>query len=243
MHHPTKRKQLVIYQKRRHMVATLVVLVAPFLFLLVFSRLGHIATGTLFFDVFVSCVRLLIAYVIAAVLAWICAAAFYRGKRSVVALPVFDVLQSFPTFAALPVATLLWGVSEATVIALLIFTVIWPIFFSILSSLKLMKRDWEEAVEIAGWRGTEYLKRFLWPVSAPGLVTGSIIGLGEGWEALVATEIIVHTPSGLGSFFQTFSNNATITSFGILGLLILIFSANKLIWLPLLAWSHELTEE
>jgi len=243
MHHPTRRKRVVIYQKRRHLVATLVVLAAPFLFLLVFSRLVHVATGALFFDVLVSCLRLLAAYAIALVLAWIGAVAFYRGRRSAIALPIFDVLQSFPTFAALPVATLLWGVSEVTIVALLVFTVIWPIFFSILSSLKLMKRDWEEAVEVAGWRGKEYLTRFVWPVSAPGVVTGSIIGLGEGWEALVATEIIMRAPSGLGNFFQIFSKDPTITSFGILGLLILIFSVNKLIWLPLLAWSHELTEE
>lgn len=243
MHHPIKRKRLIIYQKRLHLAATLAVLAAPFLFLLVFSRLGHIATGELFQDVFVSCLRLAAAYAIAAVLAWIGAVAFYRGKRSVIALPIFDVLQSFPTFAALPVATLIWGVSEGTVIALLVFTIIWPILFSVLSSLKLMKRDWEEAAEIAGWRGWQYCRRFIWPVSAPGLVTGSIIGLGEGWEALVATEIIVRTPSGLGDFFQTFSHDPTMSAFGILGLLILIFSVNKLIWLPLLAWSHELTEE
>ena len=106
-----------------------------------------------------------------------------------------------------------------------------------------MKRDWEEAVEVAGLKGFDYVRNFLWPISAPGLITGSIIGLGEGWEALVATEIIVEIKDGLGSFFQSFSTNASVTAFGILGLLILIFSMNKILWLPLLEWSHRKMEE
>jgi ABC-type nitrate/sulfonate/bicarbonate transport system permease component len=75
------------------------------------------------------------------------------------------------------------------------------------------------------------------------LVTGSIIGLGEGWEALVATEIIVGAQNGLGNFFQNFSNNPAITGFGILGLLILIFTVNKILWIPLLDQSHKLLED
>lgn len=114
--------------------------------------------------------------------------------------------------------------------------------FSIVSSLKLIRRDWEEAVEMTGLRGFNYWRKFLWPVSFPGLVTGSIIGLGEGWEALVATEMIVKTKSGLGHFFQVFLNNPPITGLGILGLLLLIFSLNKLIWLPLLDWGHRQME-
>ena len=160
-----------------------------------------------------------------------------------IALPIFDVMQSFPTFAALPLATVVWGPSNTTIIFFLIITVIWPILFSLISSLKLIWRDWEEASEIAQLRGFNYLRYVLWPASIPGIITGSIIGLGEGWEALVATEMISGNHFGLGSFFATYSQSSMITAFGILGLLIMIFSVNKLVWLPLLDWSHTLTEE
>lgn len=236
-------KKVKIYHSRIHLAVTIFFIVMPFLFFLLFSNLTNIATGKLFSDIFISVVRLTAAYIIAALLGWLFAISFYKGKRSVIALPAFDVLQSFPTFAALPLATYFLGASSSTVILFLVLTIIWPIFFSILSSLKLLQKDWEEAVEISGISGWNYIRRFLWPASIPGLITGSIIGLGEGWEAIVATEIIVGMKSGLGNFFDGYSQNATITAFGILGLLLLIFSINKLIWLPLLEFSHKRMEE
>lgn len=236
-------KRIKIYQSKIHVLLTIFVLVIPFIFLLVFSRLAGIATARLFVDLFASAGRLIAAYGVAAVFGWLCAVWFYRGKRAVIALPVFDVLQSFPTFAALPLAVFLWGPSNLTVIFFLTLTVIWPIFFSVISSLKLIKRDWREAVSMAGLTGVDYLRLFLWPLTVPGLITGSIIGLGEGWEALVATELIVGIKPGLGGFFGIFSRNVTITAFGILGFLIFIFSFNKIFWLPLLERSHKTMEE
>lgn len=237
------RKKFRIYQSRTHLLVTLFFIALPFLFFLLFSNLSHIATGRLFEDIFISITRLVVAYFIAVFLGWICAVSFFRGKRAIIALPIFDVLQSFPTFAALPLASYFLGVSNTTVIIFLVVTIIWPIFFSIISSLKLLQRDWEEAVEISGLSGWNYISRFLWPASITGLITGSIIGLGEGWEALVATEIIVGIKSGLGSFFDQFSKNAWVTAFGILGLLLIIFSINKLVWIPLLEMSHKRMEE
>ena len=125
----------------------------------------------------------------------------------------------------------------------LVITIIWPIFFSLISALKLTKHEWEESAQIGGLTGWKYFKHFLFPVAVPALVTGSVIGLGEGWEALVATEIIVGVHSGVGVFFNEFASNATITAFGILGFLILVFSINKVIWLPLLEKSHIMMEE
>ncbi len=238
-----RRSHPKIYQSWWHVLATLMIVALPFVFLLVFSRLAKIATDVLFYDVLVSSWRLFVAYVIAAMLAWMFAVLFYRGKLAKIMLPLFDVLQSFPTFAVLPIAVSLGGRSEWTVIGILILTVIWPIFFSLLSSLKLIRREWEEASTIYQPDRRTYLRRFLLPITMPCLITGSVVGLGEGWEALVATEIIVRAPNGLGSFFQTFSTSVPITAFGVLGLLLLIFSINKLLWLPLLEWSHRLMEE
>ena len=233
----------LIYASRWHLAITLFIVVLPFVFFLVFSEIAHIPVSELFTDLFVSSFRLLVAYLIGITIAWLLAILFYQGRRAMIALPVFDVMQSFPTFAALPLATVLWGPSNTTIIFFLVITVIWPILFSLISSLKLIKHEWEEAVEIAQLKGFDYLRYVLWPASIPGLVTGSIIGLGEGWEALVATEIIAGNNFGLGSFFNSHTQSTAITAFGILGLLILIFSINKLIWLPLLEWSHTITEE
>jgi ABC-type nitrate/sulfonate/bicarbonate transport system permease component len=238
-----RKSHISIYRSTWHLTVTLLIVVAPFFFLYFFSRAADISSSELFRDVFVSSWRLLIAYIISTILAWIWAVSFYKGRRAAIALPFFDVLQSFPTFAALPTVVYFWGASGITVIFFLVITVIWPIFFSTVSSMKLVKRDWEEAVIMARLSSWDYFNKFLLPASIPGLVMGSIVGLGEGWEALVATEIIVKMPTGLGSFFQQFSQNPRIVGFGILGLLVLIFSMNKLIWLPLLEWSHQRMEE
>ena len=147
------------------------------------------------------------------------------------------------TWDTIPLAILYLGRSNATIIFFLVLTVMWPILFSLISTLKMIKSDWEEAVQVAHLPRWHYFTKFLIPASLPGLMTGSVIGLGEGWEALIATEMIVGEKMGLGDFFQTFSTNPAVTAFGIFGLLLLIFSINKLVWLPLLEWGHKQLEE
>src|SRR5262245_52148821 len=116
-----------VYKSWKHLLVTIIVVVLPFLFFLVFSKAAALDTQTLFADVFISVGRLFAAYVLAAFFGWLFAVNFYHGKRASVALPVFDVLQSFPTFALLPLATLTLGKSETTIIFFLIITIIWPI--------------------------------------------------------------------------------------------------------------------
>lgn len=240
---PTKRHHHIIYKMHWHMIVTVLLVITPVIFFLLFAEITHITLNTLFTDIGVSLIRMTVAFIISLLLGWGLAVLFYRGKVSTVALPVFDVLQSVPTFAALPLAVMYWGKSATTVIFFLVLAMIWPILFSVISSLKLIKSEYQEAVTIYGLRGWKRIRYFTFPASVPGLITGAIVGLGEAWEAIIATEIIIGMQSGLGPFFQGFSTNPKITTFGILGLLMIIFSINKIFLLPLLDRSHSLVEE
>lgn len=232
-----------IYKKYWHIFVVLGLIILPVIFFSIFSGFIGISPSVLFADIGMSLVRLLIAYSIATLLGWLLAVGFYKGNASTIALPLFDVLQSIPTFAALPLAILVWGKSDFVVIFFLVLAIIWPIFFSVMSALKMVKHEYDEAVHMSRIKGWDRVRYFLFPASIPGIITGSIVGLGDAWEALIATEIIVGLSTGLGSFFNTYSQNTTITLFGILGLLMIIFSINKMIWLPLLEESHARNEE
>jgi len=143
----------------------------------------------------------------------------------------------------LPLIAYIWGASEGVIITFVVLNITWPIFFSVLTSLRLIKRDWEEAASVVGLKGWNYFRYFLAPASVPGLITGSIIGLGDGWQTLVATEVIVRTPIGLGGFFDAHSTNPVVTTFGVCVFLVFIFILNRALWTPLLLWSQRHMEE
>ena len=70
------------------------------------------------------------------------------------------------------------------------------------------------------------------------MLTGSIVGIAIGWEAVIGAEIIVNI-SGFGAFIKTASvsgiNQATIA--GMLVIIIIVFVINRMVWAPLLAES------
>lgn len=233
-----------INRSYKHLIVSFSVLLLPLVGLFVFSKISGISFGTTIADLLVSMWRLGIAFIISTIAAWVLVVILVRGGRTEDAsLAVFDVLQSLPTFTILPVAVRFLGDSEATIITFLVITIIWPIIFSIVSSLKQADRSWNEAVIISRIKGIDYIRYYLLPVTLPGIVTGAIIGLGDGWEALIATELLLNTQTGLGPFFQGFSNNSSMTLFGVLVFLSVIFTINKFIWLPLLEKSHRLMEQ
>lgn len=227
-------------RSRQHLLVAFGILILPLVALLIFSLTGKVSFFSAVTDLLVSIGRLFVAFVIAVVIAWLSVVLLVRGKTETPVLAIFDVLQSLPTFIVLPIAIHFFGVSETTIILFLALAIIWPIIFSIVSSLKQIDRSWREAVAISRIKGFDYVRYFLFPVTMPGIVTGAIIGLGEGWEALIATELLLKVQLGLGPFFDRFSDNSTMTLFGVLIFLSIIFATNKFIWLPLLERSHRL---
>ena len=240
MHH-THHHRRMIYPTSASLVFTVLLAAFPFVFLFVGTQIGNIAFGPLMKDLALSSYRLAIAYFISVTCAWVLAISFYQGLRGRIALPIFDVLQSFPTFAAMPMAVYALGPErvDSTIIFFLVITIMWPILFSIISALKMVRSDWQDASLMYNLRGVQYYTKFIIPVSLPGVITGTVIGLGEGWEALIATEMVVHAQHGLGHFFTTNAESVGVTAFGIAGFLLLIFVFNRFVWLALLDWSHQ----
>ncbi len=227
----------------RHLVPAFGMILLPLAGLFAFSLVSGIAFGTIISDLGISLWRLGVAFIISTVLAWILVVWLVRGKTESPTLAIFDVLQSLPTFTILPIGVHFFGPTTFTIIFFLSITIIWPIIFSIVSSLKQVERSRMEAVIVSKIRGFDYIRYYLLPLTLPGIVTGAIIGLGDGWEALIATEIILEMKTGLGPFFQGFAGSTNMTLFGVLVFLLVIFTINKFIWLPLLEKSHRLVEE
>jgi NitT/TauT family transport system permease protein len=221
-----------------HLVVMALVLIIPIGLLISFSYVSGIELSTLLADLGISLWRIAIGLVIAALLGWLGAILLTLRGIGDIFLPVFDLLQSVPSFAILPIAILYFGRTDANVIFFLVLAIIWPVLFTTMNSIKQSDRDWREAVSMSRLRGLDYLRLYLIPLSLPGFITGCVIGLGEGWEALIATEIIVATTAGVGSFFSMVANDPTLTAFGILMFLSVIFALNKLVFIPLLDWSH-----
>jgi NitT/TauT family transport system permease protein len=207
----------------------------------------HLDISQIFAGFVASLLRTTIAYFIAATIA-ILIALLITSHKTVedIFLPIFDVLQSFPSFALFPILVVaLKDSPETVIIFVLTITMIWPILFSIISGIKNRRQDFEEAATIFGARGIKRLIYFTLPELWPSIVTGSIVGWGEGWEFIIGAELLVKVNPGIGTYLGGLGQNqqSLALAAGIAILLILLFILNKILWLPLLNRSTEYSEE
>src|SRR4051812_5792703 len=90
-------------RSKTHLLVACCILMFPVVSLFVFSLLTKISFFIAIHDLTISVIRLGIAFVIAVILAWLLVVIFIRGKTENVALALFDIFQSLPTFAILPI--------------------------------------------------------------------------------------------------------------------------------------------
>ena len=152
-------------------------------------------------------------------------------------LPIFDVLQSFPSFALFPILVhSLQRSPELVILVVLGLEIIWPILFSVIGGIKNRREDLEEAATIFGAKGWQRLWLFTLPELLPTIITGSIVGWGEGWEVIIGAELLVNVNAGIGHYFGILGNRneSGLLAAGIVVLMLLLFLINKLVWLPIL---------
>ncbi len=217
-------------------LAIILVVMVPLLVIIGFSRINP----HLFLSGFLaSFLRVAVAYLISLVLALLLA--FLITTNRVVEnflLPIFDVLQSFPSFALIPIlATTLARSPDLVVVAVLVIAMVWPLLFGIIGGLKNRRSDLEEAATMFGAQGIRRFYSFTLPELFPSIMTGSIVSWGNAWDLLIGAELLVTVTGGVGRYLGALGqqNQRGLLSLGIVAYLLILFIINKIIWLPLLS--------
>lgn len=243
IHQATQAKSPLAQLRQR--LTSFLFLGVMIMILLIFSRTKGINWHQFYNFFFVSFVRIVIAYIIAAIVAIFLAFLTVRNKYvEGIMLPLLDVAQSFPSFALLPFLIVLFGANGIAVVIILAINIVWPILFTLIGAIKVGREDLNSAAAIFGAKGWKRLVYFRLPAVFPAFISGSIIGWGEAWDVVVGAEIIAQV-GGVGAFLGKISESGNLVelSLAISVYLLLIFVLNQLIWIPLLNYSSRYQSE
>ncbi|MDB5259287.1 MAG: taurine transporter subunit [Candidatus Taylorbacteria bacterium] len=237
MLHPAH--QIKMYRKKHHKVIALLTLLVPLVILLVIGMI----TKTQWFDIFtalgISWFRLLLGYIISLVLGVATALILGTSKFGESVTPVLDVMQNVPSFALIPLFAMLFGYTNLMAILFIASSAIWPIIFYAVSAIRNARQDLNDASRIFGATGWRRVFYYFIPLSFPAILTGSIVAIAIGWEAVIGIEIIGFK-NGIGVLLNTASNSSdqSLVIAGISALLFVVFILNRLVWSPLIAKTH-----
>ena len=192
-----------------------------------------------------SFVRVAIAYLLSLAVALPLAVLLYRRPRTArVGLPVVEVVASVPATALFPIlvfALVPFVGSELTSVLMLVTGMVWYLFFNILSGLRSIPPDLNEAALSFGLDRKQYYRRLVFPAIFPAFITGSITAFGGGWNALIVAEFLASgTQSfqvlGVGELLNVgnkLPNGAPLLLASLLTLVIVVVALNELLWKPL----------
>jgi NitT/TauT family transport system permease protein len=189
--------------------------------------------------------RLLAAYAISVGIA-LPLAIFLVGRPRAykVGLPIVEVVASFPATALFPVFILAlvpyFGL-EGVSILMLITGMEWYLFFNILSGVRSIPPDLDEAARAFGLPRWQYYKRLVLPAILPAFITGSITAFGGGWNTLIVAEYFAVPGSsfqlqGIGELIDkgNAAGNAGLPLMvtALFAMVITVVAINELFWKP-----------
>lgn len=114
-----------------------------------------------------------------------------------------SMFNPLPAIALLPLALLWFGLGNASMVFVLIHSVLWTValnthsgFLSVSNTLRMVGRNY-------GLRGPKYVTKILIPAAFPSILSGLKVGWAFAWRTLIAAELVFGVSSsggGLGWF-------------------------------------------
>ncbi|MGJ3289735.1 ABC transporter permease [Klebsiella michiganensis] len=108
------------------------------------------------------------------------------------------MLNPLPAIALLPLALLWFVLGNASLIFVLIHSVMWPIALNTWSGFSSVPETLRMAGRNYGLRGPRYVITILIPASLPAILSGLKIGWAFAWRTLIAAELVFGASSGEG---------------------------------------------
>ena len=114
-----------------------------------------------------------------------------------VSWPILLFFQAIGDIAWLPILVIWFGYGLVTMTVVIVYTVIFPVVLNTVLGVRSIPINMRRAALSLGASRLAILWEVVLPGALPNIVTGLRNGLGYGWRALIAAEIIVGT-SGIG---------------------------------------------
>lgn len=206
---------------------------------------GLVASGELFFHLVASLKREASAFVFAATAIPLgIAMGWWRIIYNQVN-PIMEILRPIPPLAWIPLSILWFGIGDAQNEFIIFLGMFFPILINTIVGVKNVDPNLVRAARSLGAPERKVLSRIVLKGSLPQIITGVRIGLGVGWMALVAAEL-VGANSGLGflindarSMLRTDTIVVGMLTIGLVGLL--IDTAIRVLGRKFLPWSLALS--
>jgi ABC-type nitrate/sulfonate/bicarbonate transport system permease component len=207
---------------------------------------GMIASGELLYHLMASLKREAAAFVMASSAIPIgLAMGWWRTVYDQVN-PIMEILRPIPPLAWIPLSILWFGLGDEQNEFIIFLGMFFPILINTITAVKNIEPNFVRAARSLGAPERKVLTRIVLVGALPQIITGVRVGLGVGWMALVAAEL-VGANSGLGflindarSMLRTDTIVVGMLTIGLIGLLIDL--TIRLLSRRLLPWSLAMTK-
>jgi len=158
-----------------------------------------IVSGELMRHVWVSLKVLLIGYALGILIAALLTGI---GIVSRVGNDILETLTAMfnplPAIALLPIALIWFGLGNASLIAVLVHSVVWAVALNTHSGFRSVSGTLRMVGKNYGLGGFSYVAKILIPAAFPSILTGLKIGWAFAWRTLIASELVFGVSSGSG---------------------------------------------
>jgi sulfonate transport system permease protein len=166
--------------------------------------------GLLFTDIAISVQRVLIGFVIGAVVGLALGALVGLSKLgSALLVPTVGAFRAVPSLAWVPLLILYLKIGEESKVVLVAIGALFPVYTTVAGALRHVDRQLVEAGRAYGYTGLRLFFTVQLPAVIPSIVSGLRLALAQAWLFLVAAELIASS-IGLGFLLIESQNNGRI---------------------------------